>query len=458
MADSKIAAPTKALTAFICYSHEDAAELRELEKHLSLLKRQGLIQTWTDRQLNPGEDWRERLDEKLNSADVILLLISAAFFQSDYCYTIEASRALERHRVGEARVVPILVKPCDWLSDPIAKLQALPRDGRAVTQWPNPDAAWLEVAKGLRAMLERGLAAAGPVVSAVGRIKPRYRSREAEELFRELKVLYASRKSSILANRPTTDLDQQILQLKRQLRVGPQMQPGELLCEGRYELLEVVGHGGFATVWKCWDGEGQSLVALKMLHGQHSEDLSKRERFFRGARKMSDLAHPGIVGVIEAHGSDGGWHFYVMEFLAGGNLEECILEGRITQEQGLAAVFAVAEALAHAHGKGTVHRDVKPSNILLAADGRAKLSDFDLVRAEDTTGLTRTQTAMGTILFAAPEALLSGGQATLKADLYSLAAVATFVLRGDRLPPTFYRDPLAVVAKLVFPLKLQLCL
>src|SRR3989440_12323769 len=96
---------------FCCYSHADETWLRKLEIHLSLLKRQGLISLWHDRRIVPGADWAKAVDTHLETASVILLLVSADFLGSDYCYSIEMKRALERHASNEARVVPILVRP-----------------------------------------------------------------------------------------------------------------------------------------------------------------------------------------------------------------------------------------------------------------------------------------------------------------------------------------------------------
>jgi hypothetical protein len=140
---------------FVSYAHEDEAHLRTLEKHLSLLKRQGLIETWHDRLIEPGDEWEPRLDQALESAGLVLLLVSPDFMASPYCFEREMERALERHRAGEARVVPVFVRPCDWRDAPFARLQGLPRDAVPVTKWSDPDEAWTNVAVGLRAVIER---------------------------------------------------------------------------------------------------------------------------------------------------------------------------------------------------------------------------------------------------------------------------------------------------------------
>src|SRR6266702_4394560 len=148
------------ITLFYSYAHEDELLRNQLEKHLSLLRRQGLISEWYDRQILAGDEWAHDIDEHLETAWIILLLISPDFLASDYCYDIEMRRALERHSRGEARVIPIILRPCDWRSSPFAHLQCLPRDGRPITQWKNQDEALVTVAKGLRAAIEQGHSAA----------------------------------------------------------------------------------------------------------------------------------------------------------------------------------------------------------------------------------------------------------------------------------------------------------
>ncbi|MFE7467782.1 TIR domain-containing protein [Streptomyces sp. NPDC057499] len=139
---------------FISYSHRDDELRSQLERHLSLLRWRGLLDSWSDRQIRVGEEWSGAIDENLESADIILLLISSDFLASDFCRDIEMRRAMERHHEGTARVVPVLLRACDWHGFPFGALQALPRDCRPVTAWPNPDAAFTDVAVWLRTVLE----------------------------------------------------------------------------------------------------------------------------------------------------------------------------------------------------------------------------------------------------------------------------------------------------------------
>src|SRR5450755_270989 len=101
------------VTVFLAYAHEDEPLRKQLETHLSLLQRQGLVSTWQDRHIMAGTDWANAIDEHLKSAAVILLLTSADFLASDYCYGVEMQRALDRDKAGQARVIPIMVRPCD---------------------------------------------------------------------------------------------------------------------------------------------------------------------------------------------------------------------------------------------------------------------------------------------------------------------------------------------------------
>jgi len=139
-----------AIEVFYSYSHRDERLRDLLETHLSLLKREGLISCWYDRRIGPGENWSNEIDLHLRTAQIILLLVSSDFIASDYCYLKEMKQALRRHRAGTARVVPIILRPTDWHSAPFGKLQALPKDGKPVTEWPNPDSAFLDIVKGIR--------------------------------------------------------------------------------------------------------------------------------------------------------------------------------------------------------------------------------------------------------------------------------------------------------------------
>ena len=138
---------------FVAYSREDEDLQKRLLKHLSALRREGLISVWYDRRITPGSDWQKEISKRLDDAGIVLLLISAGFIDSEYCYGVEMKRALERHESGEVLVVPVILRDVDWTKTPLGKLQALPTDGRAVTSWSNIDEAFADVARGLRASI-----------------------------------------------------------------------------------------------------------------------------------------------------------------------------------------------------------------------------------------------------------------------------------------------------------------
>lgn len=144
----------QAVYVFTSYAHEDQELLAQLIEQLSPLKRLGVIREWHDREITAGTEWRGQIDANLETAQLILLLISPAFMKSDYCYDVEAKRALQRHEAGDARVIPVILRPAMWQITPFSKLQALPREGRPVTEWENRDSALLNVVEGIKAAIE----------------------------------------------------------------------------------------------------------------------------------------------------------------------------------------------------------------------------------------------------------------------------------------------------------------
>jgi hypothetical protein len=145
--------PTKC-TLFYSYTHKDEKYRAKLDVHLGNMKRQGLISGWYDGKITGGKEWDAEIKKRLEEAQIILLLVSAEFLDSDYCHGVEVKRALERHGEGTARVVPIIVRPCDWRSTLFGKLLALPKDAKAITNWKRQDDAYLDIALGIRKVIE----------------------------------------------------------------------------------------------------------------------------------------------------------------------------------------------------------------------------------------------------------------------------------------------------------------
>lgn len=139
--------------AFVSYCHADEQYRAELDKHLSLLRRQGLVDIWSDHRIPAGGEIEAHISAELEAADLIVLLVSSDFMNSDYCYGIEMQRAMERHQAGSAIVVPIIVRPCDWTSSSLGTLKALPKDGKPLVKWPTLDDAFLDVVQSLRKLI-----------------------------------------------------------------------------------------------------------------------------------------------------------------------------------------------------------------------------------------------------------------------------------------------------------------
>lgn len=140
----------KPLQIFISYAHQDENILKRLSQHLASLRRQGIISLWHDKCLRPGDEWEEKIDQNLESADIILFIISSAFISSDYCWGIEMKRAIEKHQKKESHVIPIIARPVDFTGAPFSKLESLPTGNKAITEWPNKDAAFTNIASGIR--------------------------------------------------------------------------------------------------------------------------------------------------------------------------------------------------------------------------------------------------------------------------------------------------------------------
>ena len=199
---------------------------------------------------------------------------------------------------------------------------------------------------------------------------------------------------------------------------------------GRYEVEELVGHGGMSSVYKAHDSLLERHVALKILHEQYNADDDFVERFKREARSVAQLQHPNIVTVID-RGDEDGRQFIVFEYIEGENLKEHVVrKGRLDVREALEIAVEVARGLAFAHEQGLIHRDVKPQNILLNGDRRAKVTDFGIARTVDVDGMTQTGTVLGTSNYIAPEQA-SGGRVDVHSDVYALGVVLYELLAGE---------------------------
>lgn len=230
----------------------------------------------------------------------------------------------------------------------------------------------------------------------------------------------------------------EIREVRRQCLAGGDLAPNALWVNGRFRLLQQIGKGNFAYVWKAIDTERDEHLVLKVLYEQHADDRTSRVRFFRGAAAVARLSHPSIVRPYRGiHGSDahamqeGTRYFFAMEYIAGIDLEQFVRQVSPSLQQIVDLILQIGDALEHIHERQLLHRDVKPANIIVSCVGsahQAKLIDFDLVTGATFAGLMTT--ALGTFSYAPPEAFKPGIQATASYDVYGLAMTMLYTLRG----------------------------
>ena len=199
---------------------------------------------------------------------------------------------------------------------------------------------------------------------------------------------------------------------------------------GRYRLDAQIGAGGMSTVYRAFDQTLERQVAIKLMHREIASDSDQLERFRREARAVAQLSHPHIVGVIDA-GEDEGRPYIVFEYVEGETLKERIRRmGRLPVDEAVAYAIEIARALGCAHARDIVHRDVKPQNVLLDAEGSAKVTDFGIARSLDDEGLTADGRVLGTTDYVSPEQAL-GHEVNGQSDIYSLGVVLYEMLTGD---------------------------
>jgi eukaryotic-like serine/threonine-protein kinase len=202
------------------------------------------------------------------------------------------------------------------------------------------------------------------------------------------------------------------------------------VLSGRYRLEAKLGSGGMSTVFLANDETLDRAVAVKVMHREMSEQADQLERFRQEARAVAKLSHPNVVSVIDA-GEDGGHPYIVFEYVEGETLKQRISRvGALDTQEAIAYAIEVARGLSVAHARHMVHRDIKPQNILIDSEGRAKLTDFGISRQLEQTGMTATGRVLGTTDYVAPEQAMGQG-ADPRSDIYSLGVVLYEMLVGQ---------------------------
>jgi eukaryotic-like serine/threonine-protein kinase len=202
------------------------------------------------------------------------------------------------------------------------------------------------------------------------------------------------------------------------------------VLSGRYRLEAKLGSGGMSTVYLARDQTLDRQVAVKVMHREMSEQADQLERFRQEARAVAKLSHPNVVSVIDA-GEDGGHPYIVFEYVEGETLKQRISRnGALDPQEAIAYAIEIARGLSVAHARKMVHRDIKPQNVLIDAEGRAKLTDFGISRQLEQDGMTATGRVLGTTDYVAPEQAMGHG-ADPRSDIYSLGVVLYEMLVGQ---------------------------
>jgi serine/threonine protein kinase len=202
------------------------------------------------------------------------------------------------------------------------------------------------------------------------------------------------------------------------------------VLSGRYRLEAKLGSGGMSTVYLARDQTLDRDVAVKVMHREMSEQADQLERFRQEARAVAKLSHPNVVAVIDA-GEDGGHPYIVFEYVEGETLKQRINRvGALDPQEALAYAIEIARGLTVAHARNMVHRDIKPQNVLIDAEGRAKLTDFGISRQLEQDGMTATGRVLGTTDYVAPEQAMGHG-VDPRSDVYSLGVVLYEMLIGQ---------------------------
>ena len=221
--------------------------------------------------------------------------------------------------------------------------------------------------------------------------------------------------------------------LKRELRQSGQLTPGDSLDHGRYLLIRKIGAGAFATVWAADDTVDGRQVAVKLLHPHLAADPERLRHFERGARAMARISNPNVVRVLSGYRSDLGYHYFVMEYVAGGTLRNAASASPYTVTNLPKLTDALFSGIGAAHQAGIIHRDLKPENVLVTPEGDIRVTDFDLASTDDTIAATKTA-GLGTVIYSAPELFGGSAEVDKRADVYGIGMLIVFALLGNDPP------------------------
>lgn len=484
---------------FVSYSHKDESFLLELLEQLKPYERAGPISKWSDKDIAPGSNRIHEIKAALTATRVAVMLVSPSFLASDFIHEHELGPLLKEAEAGGVRILWIPVRACSWKATPLKQYQAaISPDIPLAQMGAERDKAWVTVCEAivqalglisppsLKNLLDsvlitssdfdafcincfpdvyryfvEGMERSGKLnlLLALGNVSTiqtslqeaypdrvelfnRHRSGlSAKEKQRQasagrLKELLRKRAVLVEYDNDLTRIDGEIDREKKTLRQGPRVKKGEILSE-RYQLVQKISQGGaYGEIWLAQDLRLDATFAIKILHGKWNDRAEIVTRFTEVAKQVASISHPHVISILSPALEWEEFHYFVMEYLAGGDLHNAVLRDRDGRRKRtfLHKLSQVGNALTCLHSKGLVHRDVKPQNILLDAKGSAKLGDFDLLGGDILQRCTETGEARGTFLYAAPEQFGNAAHASARADIHALGRTALFIVYGRDLP------------------------
>jgi serine/threonine protein kinase/O-acetyl-ADP-ribose deacetylase (regulator of RNase III) len=476
---------------FFCHHENDARYCDELAKHLRFAERSQQVELWNRRRVQAGQDVRRVVDEKLEQASLIVVLMSVDLLDCDYCWGVEVSAALQRHRAGRARVIPVIVRACDWRAC-FAELQQVPASGsplvtdtakiedarfleaateimgavRALEGEPTDSAASVtkvaDITLELRRLEEQSYSSAAEATEGLLRLSAGLRYMEPssatsffvdenamtrvipEDALAPMRRAYARAYSSAeapaypaspRAERPGMGHNDRPVDV---LRSAASPSPGDYV-KPTVRLVSKVGAGGMGSVWQAENLTLGTPVAVKLMTPHHLHDQGLRQRFKQEAYILARIQSPHVVQVLDYGETDAGVPYILMELLDGETLGSRLQTlGPMPLADVLRIVTQLASALSQAHTFGVVHRDLKPENIFLIQVGGelfVKVIDFGIAKlppADLHNVLTITGQMLGTPSYMSPEAMVSSKDVDQRADVWALAAIAYEAMTGRR--------------------------
>jgi eukaryotic-like serine/threonine-protein kinase len=476
---------------FFCHHENDARYCNELSKHLRLAERNQRVELWSRRLVQAGQDFRKVVDEKLEQASLILVLMSADLIACDYCWGVEVSAALQRHRAGRARLIPVIVRACDWKAC-FSELRQVPAAGTPlVTDSAKiDDARFLEAAteimNAVRAFTDEStdkvtdVTSMADIITELRRLEEQSQSSVVEategllRLSAGLRYLEPSSSAIFFADHSAmaraipenalaplkrvyvniyNDINapfhsassQAALQgaedINRRARAycaTVSMKPGDYV-KPTVRLVSELGSGGMGSVWLAENMTLSTYVAVKLMMADHLENAELRQRFKQEAQILARIQSPHVVQVLDYGETAAGVPYILMELLDGETLGSRLKAlGPLPLPDVVQVVTQVASALSQAHSFGIVHRDLKPDNIFLIRVGGelfVKVIDFGIAKlpqADLQKVLTATGQLIGTHNYMPPEQMFNSRHVDHRTDVWALAAVAYEALTGRR--------------------------